>query len=62
MLEMFGRHRTRLNAIVNIVSLLVFLLSLVSGVVLWQVLPSGGGFQGGRGQIALSFWGLARHE
>ena len=37
--------RTKLNALVDIFSLVFFLVSLISGVFLWIVLP-GGGFQG----------------
>jgi len=38
--------RVKLNALIDIFSLIFFLVSLISGIVLWIVLPSGGGFQG----------------
>jgi len=56
--------KIKLNAFVDVFSLFAFLVSSFSGVVLWQVLPRGEGFRGGRelflaDQFSL---GLARHE
>jgi len=55
-------RRSKINAVVDVIALLVFVFSTFSGVVLWQVLPSGGGYRGGRSPTSLDFWGLARHD
>ncbi|MBS7650401.1 MAG: DUF4405 domain-containing protein [Candidatus Bathyarchaeia archaeon] len=57
-------NRTKLNAIVNILSLVLFLISLVSGLVLWQILPSGDGlgFRGGLGSRGRIFMNITRNE
>ena len=53
--------KIQLNAFVNIVAFIAVLISLVSGIVLWQALPHGSGFRGGRGFLAEQFfWGLDR--
>ncbi|MDI6799471.1 MAG: hypothetical protein QMD53_02155 [Actinomycetota bacterium] len=44
-----ARDKCKTNIVVDIASAVAFLLSLVSGMVLWLVLPSGSGFQGGAG-------------
>ena len=55
--------KTKLNIFVDIVAFLAFLVSLISGLVLWQVLPSGEGFQGGRGELTEKiFLGMERHD
>jgi hypothetical protein len=61
------KHRTMLsrseqNAIVDICALISFLPSLISGLVLFLVLPSGGGGSGGgKGVLdAVEFLGLTR--
>jgi len=43
--------KRKINLIINIVSFLIFSFSAFSGFVLWKILPSGGGFQGGRGIV-----------
>lgn len=55
-------NRSKQNAIVDICALISFLPSLISGMVLFLVLPSGGGgFGGGRGVLdAVEFLGLTR--
>lgn len=51
------------NLIVNIISFIAALISLFSAIIIWQVLPSGQGFMGGRGEIEDNlFLGLARHN
>ncbi|MHC1630786.1 MAG: DUF4405 domain-containing protein [Methanotrichaceae archaeon] len=56
-------NRVKLNLLFDILSFFAFLASTISGVVLWQVLPYGQGFRGGRGILAdQSFLGLARHD
>ena len=53
--------KIQLNAFVDIVAFVAVLISLVSGIVLWQALPHGSGFRGGRGFLAPQlFWGLDR--
>jgi hypothetical protein len=37
-------NRAKINAVVDILSLLMFAISIVSGIVVWLFLPSGGRF------------------
>lgn len=55
--------RTKLLALVNIASFIIILVSAFSGIVLWQILPQGNGWQGGR-NISTSnyFLGLSRGD
>lgn len=56
-------NKVKINALVNILLFFVFLISCFSGIVLWLVLPSGQGFQGGRGALLGSvFWELTRQN
>ena len=57
-------NRTAQNLLVDVVSFFAFLASTISGLVLWQVLPTGGyGFRGGRAVVAEQlFLGLSRQE
>jgi len=57
-------NRPALNLLIDIVSFFAFLASTISGLVLWQVLPSGGyGFRGGQSVVAEHlFWGLSRQD
>lgn len=50
--------RVTVNALVDIGSLMVFIPSLLTGLVLYIFLPSGGG----RGGSWVTFWGITRHE
>ncbi|MEA1992919.1 MAG: DUF4405 domain-containing protein [Euryarchaeota archaeon] len=52
-------NRTRLNALVDLSAFFAFLISLISGIVLWLVLPEG--YRGGRGAAEL-FLGVTRHQ
>jgi hypothetical protein len=53
----------KINTVVNIANFFAALVSLVSGIVIWKILPSGQGFRGGRGELdANLFWGFARHD
>jgi hypothetical protein len=53
----------KINIIVNIISFLVALMSFLSAIIVWQVLPSGQGFRGGKGELEnIFFLGLARHH
>jgi len=56
--------RSKLNAIINILSLVLFLISLISGLVLWQILPGGEGsvFRGGFGSRGRTFINITRDE
>ena len=55
--------KVKLNILVDIVAFFTFLISALSGIVLWQVLPSGNGFQGGRDLLTGQYFlGLTRHE
>ena len=56
-------NRVKLNLLVNILSFFAFLISTITGLVLWQVLPGGYGFRGGRSPLSDGiFLGLARHD
>ena len=55
-------RRSKINAVVDVIALLVFVFSTFSGVVIWQVLPSGSGYRGGRSPTSLDFLGFARHD
>ncbi len=57
-------RKAAVNAVVDIVALIMFILSLVSGVILHVFLPSGGGgFRGGTGVITTNvFLGIARND
>jgi hypothetical protein len=57
-------RKAAVNAVVDIVALIVFILSLVSGVILHVFLPSGGGgFRGGTGVVTTNvFLGVARSD
>ena len=50
--------RMTLNAVIDLLSLLAFIPSLISGLVLYLVLPSGGG----RGSGLSAFLGIYRNE
>ncbi|MGQ9543858.1 MAG: DUF4405 domain-containing protein [Candidatus Bathyarchaeia archaeon] len=54
--------RSRLNAIVNVLPLVLFLVSITSGLFLWQILPGGDGlgFRGGLGFKGQAFIGIPR--
>lgn len=55
--------RPRLNIAINILSLATFIISTISGLVLWLALPDGYGYRGGRGDLVdQSFWGMLRPE
>jgi len=54
-------NKAKLNILIDIFSLIFFLVSLISGIIVWTVLPSGSGFQGGR-DLAGQFLGLPRHD
>lgn len=55
--------KTKINLIINIISFICFLVISFTGIVLWRVLPSGSGFQGGRGFTEDNiFLGLFRHQ
>jgi hypothetical protein len=41
-------QKIKINALANLLTLLSFLFSFFSGIVLLKILPSGSGFQGGR--------------
>jgi len=54
--------KKKINIFVNIASLFAGLVSLLSGVVIWILLPSGQGFRGGRGDLDINlFLGLERN-
>ncbi|KQC15242.1 MAG: DUF4405 domain-containing protein [Methanothrix sp.] len=56
-------NRTALNLLVDVISFISFLASTASGLVLWQVLPGGYGFRGGRPVASeLLFLDLSRQE
>jgi hypothetical protein len=57
-LEVFDLKRITINALVDIGCLITFIPSLVSGLVLYFILPSGGGQGSGR----LLFLGIARNQ
>lgn len=50
--------RITINALVDIVALILFIPSLITGLVLYLVLPSGGG----RGNSWSTYLGITRHE
>jgi len=55
--------RSKLNALVDIFIFIPLLISAFSGIVLWQVLPEGTGFQGGREVLDHQFFlGMPRHS
>jgi hypothetical protein len=56
--EVFRMKRITINALVDIGCLITFIPSLVSGLVLYFVLPSGGGQGSGR----VLFLGIARNQ
>lgn len=56
-------NRVKLNLFVNIISFFAFLISTITGLVLWLVLPGGYGFRGGRNPLSDGiFLGLARYD
>ncbi len=57
-------RKAAINALVDIVALIVFIPSLVSGLILYFVLPSGGeGFRGGAGVVTPDvFLGIVRND
>lgn len=57
-IEVFALKRITINALVDIGCLITFIPSLVSGLVLYFILPSGGGQGSGR----LLFLGIARNQ
>ncbi|MFC1711349.1 DUF4405 domain-containing protein [Patescibacteria group bacterium] len=54
--------KAKISLYVNILSFFVFLVSAVTGFVLWFVLPSGLGNSTGRGAVDLFFLGFTRHN
>jgi len=55
--------KNKINIIVDVFAFICFLVSGFAGIILWQVLPSGNGFRGGRGELEENlFWGFARHQ
>jgi len=53
--------KAKLYILIDAVALFAFLVSLFSGIILWLVLPRGGGFRGGQGIfIERFFLGLTR--
>jgi len=56
--------KIRINAIVDLLMLLVFLPSFFSGIVLFKILPSGNRIQSGRNLFLEEnvFWSLTEHE
>ncbi len=57
-----ARDKCKTNIVVDIAAAVTFLLSLVSGVVLWLILPLGSGLRGGRGLSEASYFlTLGRH-
>jgi len=55
-------QKIKLNAIINLLGFVIFLISSFSGVVLWKIFPSGTGFQGGRNLIPFEFFGFFKYE
>lgn len=57
-------NRTASNLLIDVISFFAFLASTASGLVLWQILPSGGyGFRGSRAVFAEQlFLGLSRQD
>ncbi|MDD2730973.1 MAG: DUF4405 domain-containing protein [Candidatus Portnoybacteria bacterium] len=55
--------KTKINLIIDISAFVCFLVSGFAGIILWQILPSGNGFRGGRSDsVEDLFWGLYRHQ
>jgi hypothetical protein len=55
--------KKRINVIIDIISFFFFSVVVFAGIVLWKILPSGNGFQGGRGLSEDDvFLGLVRHQ
>ena len=50
--------RITLNALIDIAAVILFIPSLITGLVLYRVLPSGGG----RGNSWSTYLGISRHE
>jgi len=58
-------NRAKQNLLIDLLSFFAFIISTISGVVLWIALPfgEGYGFQGGRNLLPTQlFWNLSRHE
>ncbi len=53
-------NRTRLNLILNVASLLLFLALIETGLIMRYVLPPGSGGRSGGG--AMTLWGWRRHD
>jgi len=55
--------KKKINVFVNIANIFVGLVSLFSGVIIWLIIPSGQGFDRGRGELDVNlFLGLERHN
>lgn len=55
--------RVKILIFVDILALVSFIVSVVTGIVLWQVFPTGTGFQGGRNtDILTDYMGLVKHD
>lgn len=55
--------QVKLNLLVNIFSFFAFLISTITGLILWQVLPGRYGFRGERSPLSdVIFLWLARHD
>lgn len=61
---MVAMKKARLNAIVDLLALVLLVPTMLSGVVTLWILPSGGiGYRGGAGLLQEAFfWGLSRQE
>jgi hypothetical protein len=61
---MVAMKKARLNAIVDLLALVLLVPTMLSGVVTLWILPSGGiGYRGGAGLLQETyFWGLSRQE
>ena len=61
---MVAMKKARMNAIVDLLALVLLVPTMFSGVVTLWILPSGGlGYRGGTGLLQEAyFWGLSRQE
>jgi hypothetical protein len=55
-------QRVRVNAVVDILAFVSFVLSLISGIIPWKALPSGGGSSSGQETAHALFLWLERGE
>lgn len=54
--------RIKLNALIDLLLIIFLITSIFSGIVLWQILPSGQGYRGGRGELLETYFlGFSRH-